>query len=1111
MPRLALFLLGPPRIERDGEPVEIRRRKAVALLIYLAVTGHGHSRDALATLFWPELDQGRARAGLRRALTALRKGVGESFLDVDRESVGLNRDADIRLDVAEFQERLAECRAHGHPQDEVCPACLPLLTEATALYCDDLLTGFTLPDSPSFDEWHFFQGEGLRTELANALERLARAHSSRSEFDQAIAYARRWLALDPLHEPAHRCLMRLYAQSGQRAAALRQYGECERVLQGELDVSPEEETTHLYEAIKEDWELPPHAAPVSPPTAGRKHNLPVQLTPFVGREAALAEIKDHLRDPDCRLLTLVGPGGSGKTWLALEAATAQLDHYTHGVWFVSLAPLQSVDAIVPTVAGALGFRFHEEGVPQQQLLDYLRQKSLLLIMDNYEHLLEGAGLVTEILKTASEVNILATSRARLNVGGEYRFQITGMDFPKLTPVAPTDAVQYSAVKLFLQGARRAQPGFDLTDENLGGVVDVCRVVEGMPLAIRLAAAWVRMLSPQEIAAEISQGLDFLETDLHDVPERQRSVRAIFDHSWKLLAKREQEVFQALSVFRGGFTRDAAREVAGASLRELRILVDKSLLHRTPAGWYEVHELLRQYVAEKLAATSAAWETAHDRHAAYYAATLQQWAADLKGPRQQTALAEMDTEIENARAAWDWAVEQGRVEWLDQAIDGLCRFYEWRGRRQEGEVACRAAAQKLAMASGEGLRVWAKTLAWQSGFSETERANQLLRQSLALLERSQLANEDIWAEKAFILLQMGVMAWVSAGDLETERRLLKQSLALYQALGDQWGQANVLEELALAFGFRNIDEMKRLLEESLSIRRALGDRRGVGSSLALLGRFALSQGWLEEGERLVRESNTIFQEMGERRQMAWGFHNLGAAMAGDGRFAEALTLEQDALAIYNDLGIASGMAGSNIHVGEVKTFLGKYEEARAHGQTGLALAREADNQLLNGGAFVVLGGVALVTGAHAEAQEWLQRSVAVFRDFGQPDALSSTLAMLGVAARGLGQYPEAGQLLFEALRTASEIRGFFPLIVALPCTALLLADQGKVEQAVELYALASRYPFVANSRWFEDVAGKHIAAVAATLPPEVVAAAQERGRARDLDAAVAELLVELEGQ
>jgi DNA-binding SARP family transcriptional activator len=231
---LALYLLGPPRIERDGVPVHVPRRKVIAFLAYLAVTGRRHSRDTLATLFWPEHDQRQARGRLRRALSSLNRALGQGWeegkqpLDVERESVGLNRDAEIWSDVAAFRGLLTKCRAHRHPQGQTCRACLSLLGEAAALYGDDLMAGFSLRDSPGFDNWQFFQAQGLRDQLANTLRRLAEGHGSLREYEPAIAHARRWAALDPLHEPAHRCLMRLYARSGQRAVALRQYAECRR-------------------------------------------------------------------------------------------------------------------------------------------------------------------------------------------------------------------------------------------------------------------------------------------------------------------------------------------------------------------------------------------------------------------------------------------------------------------------------------------------------------------------------------------------------------------------------------------------------------------------------------------------------------------------------------------------------------------------------------------------------------------------------------------------------------------------------------------------------------------------------------------------------------------
>jgi predicted ATPase len=738
---------------------------------------------------------------------------------------------------------------------------------------------------------------------------------------------------------------------------------------------------------------------------------------------------------------------------------------------------------------------------------------MLLIMDSFEHLLDGVGWVTEVLKTVSNVKILTTSRAKLNVQGEYLFPIAGMDFPALTPgpspengrEEPKDATlrraqdvaQYSAVQLFLQGAHRAQPGFELTTDNLGHVVRICRLLQGMPLAILLATAWVRMLTPAEIAAEIGQGLDFLETDLRDMPIRQRSMRAVFDHSWHLLSEREREVFQALSVFRRGFTHQAAGQVIGASLRELRALVDKSLLHRTPMGRYEVHELLQQYAAEKLEGSPVADEAARDRHCAYYAAALQQWEANLKGPRPQAALAEIETESENARLAWTWAAGKIQVERLEQAMEGLCFFYLCRMRYKEGEAVCRLAAEKLALAVTEdGLRVLAKVLMWQGSFSWRlgciEFADQLLQESLVLLERSELVDRDTRPEKAAVLLQMGHINFDHAR--KRAKRVYEQSLALYRAVGDRWGAANALSGLSWAvWSGGAYDEAKQLFEESLAIRQSLGDQRGIVDSLSGLGNMALFQGQFKEAERLFRESSAILQKMVNWADISNGLPSTEGRVVG----------------LYSDLGFSHSLAPSNSMLGFVLKHLGQYKQARLQGQMGLTLARQAGWRQEEGLSLELLGEVALVEGAYAEAREHLQESAAILRETRQLE-LSEVLAVLGYAARGLDQVPQAEGHLSEALRTASAIRTIFPLVTALPAIALLLADRGEVERSVELYALASRYPRVANSRWFEDIARNHIAAVAATLPPKVVAAAQARGRARDLDATVTELLVELGG-
>jgi predicted ATPase/DNA-binding SARP family transcriptional activator len=991
MPDLALFLLGPPRVALDGVEVPIPRRKAMALLAYLAVSGQRHRRDALATLLWPEEDGHTARAYLRRALTALRNALGRERLDADRETVALNPDLDLWLDIDAFRAYLRGCRAHGHPADKTCPACLPLLTEAAALHRGDFLEGFTLRDSPAYDDWQFFQTQGLRDELAGALKHLVSGHTARGEFEPAIAHARRWLALDTLYEPTHRALMLLYARSGQRAAALRQYAECERVLREELGASPEEETTRLYEEIRAHREPSPQRekpSEATPPTPTRRHNLPAQLIPFVGREALLTEIGARLADPDCRLLTLIGPGGSGKTRLALEAAARQLEDYAQGVFFVSLAALDSAEGIVPAIAQALDFRFYGEGKQKEQLIGYLRSKSMLLILDNYEHLLAGAELAAEILEAAPGVVILATSRARLNVRGEHLHPIPGMDVPPLPSLSGRgagDEGEYSAVKLFLASARRVRPDFELTDETLSGVVQVCHLVEGMPLGILLAAAWMGMLTPAEIATEIERGLDILETDWRDVPARQRTMRAVFDHSWALLGGREHEVLQGLSVFRGGFTRDAAERVAGASLRDLMTLVNRSLLHRALDGRYEVHELLRQYAAGKLAESPDAATVVRDRHAAFYATALEGWNETLKGPRQLVALTEVEADVGNVRAAWEWVVGRGYVERLDQGMDGLCRFYEWRGRYKEGEATCRAAVELLdtpgeiteRSVAGDRLRVLAKATAWRGVFARALRRIELtrrfLQQSLVQLEECALAGGDVQRERAFTLWQMGHTLSDLSGH-EKARQWYEGSLALYRELGQHWETATVLHHLGdCIFMEGSIDEAEALVRESLAIQQNLGDHRGMAGSLRVLGSIALTTGRLKESERLARQSVAKFRAADDRAHAAEALVNLGDTLMQLGKLAEAHARLEESAAIYSDLGFSGRSSGIALAVlGQADLMLGRYEQVRARVQVALTLSQERGYHLGIASSLLTLGNLAIAEGEYVQAQQLLQQ-------------------------------------------------------------------------------------------------------------------------------------------
>jgi predicted ATPase/DNA-binding SARP family transcriptional activator len=1149
MAKLELLLLGPPRLVRDGVPLQFDTRKIMALVAYLAVSeleseGARFSRESLLALLWPDLEPSRARAVLRRNLSLLRSALEGEWLVVDRQMIGTDPEADFWLDVDQFTRLVRTWEAHDHPTEQVCLECLEAQADAAAHYQGDFLEGFSLRDSITYDEWQFFQAEGLRQQLAWTLERLVLGYGAQGDQEAALDYARRWLALDSLHEPAHQQLMKLYAQTGQRSAALRQYQECVRILDEELGLEPAEETTALYEQIRTGSFVAEHLEPTTDPggetglpvrRSSAQHNLPAQTTLFVGRDEELAELGAQLRDPACRLLTLLGPGGIGKTRLAIQLAEDLLEEeptpFEHGVFFVPLASLQAAEAVVPAVAEALGYSFHasdegsERTTPRRQLLDYLQRKRLLLVMDNYEHLLvdgapqsddgggDSTGFVTDLLSTAPGVNILVTSRASLKVQGEHLYPLKGLPVPDATLPIPADDWQtlrgYSAVDLFIQGGQQVRPDLELRSQDLAHIAHICRLVQGMPLGILLAAAWVEMLTPEEIVAEIQQSLDFLETDLRDVPLRQRSIRAVFDHSWRLLDEREREVFQALSVFRGSFTREAAQEVVGASLRELMSLINKSLLHPSLPGRYQLHELLRQYGAERLSLAADHGDAVRDRHCAHYSSALERWAADLKGARQRGALAEMDLEVENGRAAWYWAVERRQVARLAQGVEGIWLYHEWRLRHREGEAAFEAAVSALeAVEPPDAQRLRAKCLVLWSNFhldqGKRQRTSEKAARGMALLRDLEEEGQDVRGEMALALFHEARFKWYFHPDPLEAQRNYRQSAVLYEAVGDRWGLARALAYLGwMAEHLGRFGEAQELCEQSLAIRQELGDQRGMADAMLNLGIIAWVQGHLDEAQRLLWESVGIFRTLGDWVRMAQNVKSLGEVLVRRGQFEDGLAMMKSSVDIYDDLGYGYGVLEFAPFLAEARVHLGRYEEALQ----GASLTGRLKHRWSVGFSHFVEGLATLAEGAHDEALALFQGAIAAFDEVRQRENRGWALGPLGLAARGAGDTALARQCVVEALEIGVELGVFMPVMYGLPVAALLLADQGAVERAVEVHACASCYEFVNGSRWFEDMVGQQIRAVAASLPTEVLASARERGRAQNWNAMAAELLNE----
>jgi len=679
MAHLSMSLLGPLEVTLDGEPVtSFESDKVRALLAYLSVEAdRPHRREALATLLWSEWPDRAARTNLRRALSDLRKAIGDRtpsgdhraeppFLRITRDSIQFNPLSDSWLDVAAFRSLAESERLVGAGVEE--------LEQAAALYRGAFLEDFSLKDSPPFSDWVHLTQERLHRRALAALQRLSEQYERRGQLERASEIVRCQVELDPWQEGAHRQLMRLLALLGQRPAALAHYELLRGTLVEQLGIEPAEETRALYERIRRGVVLPS-------PSRAPPNNLPAPVTPLIGRQNELLEIRERLRDPSCRLLTLVGPGGIGKSRLALQVAHKLIQAFPDGVWFVPLVSLGSTELLASAIMSALGTSLAGAIDPQAQLLNHLREKHLLLILDNFEHLVEGATLVTQILRTDAHVKMLVTSRERLNLQGEWLLPLRGLAFPDEQEAIGATEEGYEAIQLFMQRARQVRPDLTLARADPWWVSRICQLVDGMPLAIELAAPWVRAMSCEDIAREIEGNLGFLTTTLRDVLPRHRSMEAVFQHSWRLLSTEKQSVLRRLSVFRGGFRRQAAEVVAGASLPILSALVDSSWLRLSTSGRYDMHELIRQYSAERLSAATLESERAEKGHedaddmrglhSRYFGIFLQEREGRLRGRGGVEALREIVEEVDNVRAAWQWAVQQEDTETIDRCVESFC--------------------------------------------------------------------------------------------------------------------------------------------------------------------------------------------------------------------------------------------------------------------------------------------------------------------------------------------------------------------------------------------------------------------------------------------------------
>ncbi|RIK28635.1 MAG: hypothetical protein DCC55_38540 [Chloroflexi bacterium] len=617
-----------------------------------------------------------------------------------------------------------------------------------------------------------------------------------------------------------------------------------------------------------------------------------------------------LEEPTCRLLTLVGPGGIGKTRLALRSAegivAAQADSgvFPQGVFFVPLDAVRDGDgilsAIISAVAEESGFPLSTAAPLREQLLDFLRPKELLLVLDNFEHLQQHATLLSAILTAAPEVKILVTSREMIALQEAWSYSIAGLSVPPSEEEAEEAALDHDAVRLFVQCARRIQPGFSLAAEE-AAVIRICQIVEGMPLAIELAAAWIKLLSCDQIAAEIERGIDFLAARYQNIPERHRSMRAVLEHSWRLLSPEERTVAAQLSVFRGPFSQEAAAAVAGASLPMIALLVEKAILRVRPDGGYQIHELTRQYASEQVEQL----DELRNAHSHYYATLAGRLKTQMFGPQSKTAMDEFTAAFDNLLSAWRWilqTIEQGRADprsptWLAQLTPALAEYYYAKARFEEGRQTFERASQTLAGAD------WPAAQATDQSPSDRQTVYAQLQIRISMLRCELGEHKAVIAqfERDLPLLE----AWNDAGELALAfalagkahyrrgeraeaRTLLQQSLHYAQSAPDLLGQAIALNNLShLAEDEGDYEETERLLQRCLAIYEKMGYASGMGATLCNLGYLYELQGLHDKALAYVQQSLAIAEEQDDPASVMINIYHIAEYYRAHGRLQEAL--------------------------------------------------------------------------------------------------------------------------------------------------------------------------------------------------------------------------------
>jgi predicted ATPase/DNA-binding SARP family transcriptional activator len=919
---LAFQFLGPPQLILENQPVNVNRRSIVALLAYLAVNIEGqisqkHTREYLSAMLWPDYDQAKAYTNLRHTVWEIQRLFGPGRLNTSRDTISLNTQTDIWVDVRQFEALCLHSRAEADILSRV-----SLLTEAIKLYRNHFLTGFSLREGTTFNEWAFVKSKDIQNKLVDVLTTLCEDYYAMGQANRAIPFAQQLIAIDPLNESSHRRLMQIYLQTDQHNAALNQYQTLERTLRKEFNLDPQPETHQLYKKIlKRD--LKPLQAEKQPEIIPPKHNLPVQLSTFIGRDGEKAKIV-HLLETN-RLVTLAGVGGIGKTSLALQVGQKTLKTYPDGVWFIALDSLSDPTLVPQTIAAVLGIRDGSDRSLIDALINRLHEKTILLILDNCEHLLRPCTqLIKTLLQNCYNLRLLVTSREVLNLEGEATFYLPPLSIPEFQDLSLEKLTAYESIRLFTERAALALPSFDLTRANAKPIVEICNRVDGIPLAIELAAARVNVLQVEEILEQLHVSFRLPANDSRAILPRHQTLQLSMDWSWGLLDESEQIFLRQLSVFAGGWTLESALAVCDGNVLGLSgALAKKSLLVVGPeAGHmtrFRLHEIVRQYAREKLA-ESGEEENIRTRHLNCFLSLSEQAALGWQGPSQLGWYGRLMEERDNFRVSLELTRQTRNVE------SGLC-------------LSGRLKYLWMNLDMQEGMR-------WLNYFLQDLQSNSFgLPRAQALLTQGELLNNLNRLSEAYKVLQECLALFRACGDISGEIDSLHLLAHELFVLGDRQRSLEIahraLERSRLQSDlFREGRSLYRLgrydpdstrsftyLEQAIVVSRQAKDWHGLSSSLGTAGERAMLDGKIQLAENYVKEAVLLCRQLKNKLGLCTHLQNSGRIAFAQGEIAQAFVHLHESIEICRETGHRMVYLWSRSHLGYFTLWQGEIARAR----------------------------------------------------------------------------------------------------------------------------------------------------------------------------------------